>query len=243
MTTVTHRICLWSGPRNISTALMYAFAQRADTLVFDEPLYAHYLVNTPAREYHPAAEEVIATMENDGQKVVDNLILGPHPRPILFFKHMTHHLVNLDYAFMKNTINIILTRDPRDMLPSYAIQIETPQLHDTGYPQHIELLNYLQDLGQDVPILDAKKTLLNPERVLTKLCDQIGIPFTPAMLSWPAGPRPEDGIWAPHWYHAVHQSTGFQPYQPKTKPFPDKLKPLLSACQPYYEQLTQHAIQ
>ena len=154
------RICLWSGPRNVSTALMYSFAQRNDSLVFDEPLYAHYLSKTPARAYHPGAEDVIAMMENDGQKVVDDLILGDHSKPVLFLKHMTHHLNDLDWSFMDHTVNVLLTRDPFDMLPSYGAVVETPSLRDVGYKLHLELLEYLQSRGQNPPVLDSKQILL-----------------------------------------------------------------------------------
>jgi hypothetical protein len=237
------RICLWSGPRNLSTALMYSFAQRTDTTVFDEPLYAHYLSKTPARGYHPGAEDVIATMENDGQKVVDELILRPHRMPVVFFKHMTHHLTNLDWGFLDHTVNILLTRDPLDMLPSYAAWVETPTLQDVGYAQHLELLHYLQSRGQNPPVLDAKQILLNPKKVLSELCERIGIPFQDRMLNWEAGARPEDGVWAKYWYHSVHQSTGFGTYVPKSAPFPKSLEPLLAECQPYYAQLSALAIQ
>ncbi|MCP4421357.1 MAG: sulfotransferase family protein [Chloroflexi bacterium] len=237
------RICLWSGPRNISTALMYSFAQRNDCKVFDEPLYAHYLSKSEARHYHPGAEEVIATMENDGEKVVQNLILGSNDAPELFFKQMTHHLIDLDWQFMAQTVNVILTRDPLDMLPSYTKQIKQPTLHDVGYAMHLKLLNYLQSLGQLPLILDSEQTLLNPRGVLGKLCAQIGIPFDEAMLTWPAAARPEDGYWAKFWYHALHHSTGFQLYRPKDEPFPDELRPLLRQCQPLYEKLASQAIQ
>ena len=236
------RICLWSGPRNISTALMYSFAQRDDTVVYDEPLYAHYLSKTPARAYHPGAEEVIASMENDGDVVVRDLFLGDQPRPAAFFKNMTHHLANLDLSFLAETTNVLLTRDPLDMLPSYAKQIESPSMEDVGYRAHTELLSYLRSLGQDPPVLDSKQLLLNPRTVLGELCRRIGIPFQEAMLSWPAGARPEDGVWASYWYSSVHQSTGFGKYVPKTDPFPESLKPLLEECQPYYEQLSAVAI-
>jgi hypothetical protein len=236
------RICLWSGPRNISTALMYSFAQRSDTVVYDEPLYAHYLSKTPARAYHPGAEEVIATMENDGEKVVSDLILGHQSKPVAFFKHMTHHLYNLDQTFLSQTVNVLLTRDPVDMLPSFAVQIEKPSLHDVGYKFHIELLNYLQSIGQNPPVLDSKQVLLNPKKVLGELCQQIGIPFQEAMLSWEAGVRPEDGSWAQYWYKSVHQSTGFGKYSQKSEPFPELLKPLLEECLPLYEQLSRLAI-
>jgi Sulfotransferase domain len=236
------RICLWSGPRNVSTALMYSFAQRTDCQVFDEPLYAHYLSKTPAREYHPGAEEVIATMKNDGEKVVRDLILGDFDKPVVFFKHMTHHLVNLDLGFLSKTVNVLLTRDPVDMLPSYAAQVEKPTLLDVGYKQHIELLNYLQSIGQNPPVLDSRQILLDPKKVLSELCQRIDIPFEEAMLRWKAGARLEDGSWAKHWYKSVHQSTGFGKYVQKSEPFPESLKPLLQECRPYYEQLNAMAI-
>ena len=231
------RICLWSGPRNISTALMYSFAQRKDTTIVDEPLYAHYLTSTDAKDYHPGADEVIAAQENDGQKVIDEIIFGEYDTPVVFFKHMTHHLVELDMSFLKDTINIILTRDPREMLPSYAKQVEQPKITDTGYPQHLELLQFLREAGQNPPVVDSKEILMDPEKKLKELCKQIEIPFDSSMLKWDAGPRKEDGIWAKHWYHNVHRSTGFQPYQPKTEPFPEKLKSLLKECETMYSEL------
>ena len=236
------RICLWSGPRNISTGLMYWFPQGHDTVVYDEPLYAHYLSKTPARAYHPGAEEVIATMENDGEKVVRDLILGDQPKPVAFFKHMTHHLVNLDRGFLSKTVNVLLTRDPVDMLPSYAAQVERPSLRDVGYKLHTELLSQLQSIGQNPPVLDSQQILLDPQKVLGELCERIGIPFQDAMLSWKPGARPEDGSWAKYWYKSVHQSTGFGKYIQKTDPFPEALKPLLEECKPYYEQLSALAI-
>jgi hypothetical protein len=236
------RICVWSGPRNISTALMYSFAQRADTTVYDEPLYAHYLSHTNARDYHPGADDIIATMENDGEKVVTDIILGPQATPVAFFKQMTHHLVDLDQSFMKQTVNVMLTRHPRDMLPSYAEQVSKPTLRDVGYKMHLDLVEYLQSLGQDPAVLDSEATLRNPRGVLEKLCEHIGIPFDEAMLSWPAGARPEDGIWAEYWYAGVHRSSGFQPYKPKTAPFPEHLKPLFDECMPYYVALAKDAI-
>lgn len=239
---MTIRICLWSGPRNISTAMMYAFAQRDDCTVVDEPLYAHYLSKTNAHTYHPGAEEVLATMENDGQRVVDEIIFGEYPTPIVFFKHMTHHLVELDWSFMERTVNVLLTRDPRDMLPSYAKQVAQPVIGDTGYDMHLDVLNHLKKLGQEPPVLESNQVLKNPRSVLSQLCTQIGIPFTEAMLSWKAGARPEDGSWAKYWYHSLHKSTGFRPYSPKSEPFPLHLEPLLAECRPLYQELAALAI-
>ena len=221
---------------------MYSFAQRADTTVYDEPLYAHYLVNSSARDYHPGADEIIATMENDGEKVVADTILGPQPTGIAFFKQMTHHLVELDQSFMAETVNVMLTRHPRDMLPSYARQVSKPTLRDVGYKMHLDLVEYLRTLGQEPAVLDSEATLRNPRGVLRELCDRIDIPFDEAMLSWPAGARPEDGIWAEYWYDSVHRSTGFQVYEPSTKPFPEHLKALFDECMPYYVALAKEAI-
>lgn len=240
-TTNTKRICLWSGPRNISTALMYSFARRSDTIVVDEPLYAHYLNETDADEYHPGAEEVLQTMETDGKKVVD-WMLGPHEKPVVFFKQMTHHLVNIDWSFLNQTINIILTRDPKEMLPSYAKEVENPTMRDVGYAKHLELLDYLEEIGRKPIVLISEKLLKNPNGMLTKLCKAIGIPFDKSMLSWEKGPQPEDGVWAKYWYKSVHNSTGFKPYQPKKESFPNHLKPLLEECQPVYNRLCKDSL-
>lgn len=235
------RISLWSGPRNISTALMYSFAQRKDTKVYDEPLYGYYLSHSPAKAYHPGAEEVIQTMENDGRKVVE-MMLQNTEKPVLFFKNMTHHLLDLDRSFMKHLVNIILTRDPVEMLPSFAEVIDKPTMDDVGYKMHLELLEQLRGMGLPVIVIDSKTILQDPENQLARLCEAIGIPFDKNMLHWQAGPRPEDGCWAPYWYGNIHRSTGFLPYKPKSTPFPEKLKPLLNECLPYYQQLMEVAL-
>lgn len=238
MTTV--RINLWSGPRNVSTALMYSFAQRQDTTVVDEPLYGHYLRVSDA--VHPGMDEVMADMDCDGERVVRELALGPCTTPVLFMKQMAHHLVELDRAFLAQTVNVLLIRDPVQMLPSLAQNLPLPTLRDTGLAIQSELYQQLLDLGQQPPVLDSKQLLLDPLAVLHQLCRQIGIPFDGQMLQWPAGARPEDGIWAKYWYNSVHQSTGFEPYRTKAEPFPPKLLPLLAACRPHYQQLAAVAI-
>lgn len=237
---MTLRMNLWSGPRNVSTALMYSFAQRSDTVVVDEPLYGHYLRVDDA--IHPGMEEVMAAMDCDGERVVRELVLGPCAKPVLFMKQMAHHLVELDRAFLADTVNVLLIRDPVQMLPSLAQNLPLPNLRDTGLAIQTTLYQQLLDLGQDPPILDSKQLLLDPPGVLGQLCTQIGIPFDEQMLQWQAGARPEDGIWAKYWYKSVHQSTGFDPYRAKAEPFPPRLLPLLAQCRPHYERLAARAI-
>jgi hypothetical protein len=234
------RISLWSGPRNVSTALMYAFAQRADTRVVDEPLYAHYLRVSGAR--HPARDEVLASQDSDGDAVIRDVVLGPCDKPVLFLKQMAHHLVVLDRSFLDRTINVLLVRDPREMLPSLAAQLGEPTLADTGLAVQTELFADLRLRGQDPPVLDARELLLSPKRVLSTLCDRLAIAFDDAMLHWQAGARAEDGVWAPHWYEKVHRSTGFYGYTPKRTPVPARLEPVLEQCLPHYEELLRSAI-
>lgn len=237
----TTRLFLWSGPRNISTTLMYSWAQRPDTQVFDEPLYGAYLKETPAKGYHPQAGQVMASMECDARKVVE-MMLGAHQKPVVFFKNMTHHLMGLERGFMKSGFNIILTRDPEEMIPSFAKVIPNPTLTDVGYGEQAKLLRHLENERLPFAVLESKKVLLNPGGVLRQLCEKAGIRFYPEMLHWAAGPRPEDGTWAAHWYKSVHNSTGFKPYEPKTAPFPGHLLPLLKECVPFYQELESKAL-
>ena len=220
---------------------MYSFAHNENVAVIDEPLYGHYLRASGAK--HPGSAEVIAAMNCDGNAVMRELLRrqADHPGPRLFMKHMAHHLVDLDLGFLRETCNIFLIRAPRDMLPSLSIQLPEPRLTDTGLQRQWQLFSQLLEAGQEPVILDSRELLTSPRDVLRQLCEHIGLQFTPAMLSWKAGPRPEDGVWAPHWYHAVHRSTGFAPYRPKTT-FPDRLRPLLAECQPWYDRLFERAI-
>lgn len=234
------RVCLWSGPRNASTALMYAFAQRADTRVVDEPLYAHYLWVSGAD--HPGRDEILAAMDSEGERVVRQVILGPCDRPVLFLKQMAHHLTGLDWGFLERTANVLLVRDPADVLPSLARRIPEPSLVDTGLAIQTKLLRHLRSLGQPPHVLDARELLRDPEGVLRQLCERLGLAFDPSMLHWEPGPRPEEGVWAGHWYATVHRSHGFEARALPRQPLPERLAPLLEECRPHYEELAREAL-
>ena len=233
-------VCLWSGPRNVSTALMYSFAERPDTRVVDEPLYGHFLQTTGAD--HPGRDEIMAVIDCDGPRVMNELLSGsPNDRDVLFMKQMAHHLVHIDAGFLQQTRNLFLIRDPREMLPSLTIQLPDARQEDTGLKMQWQLYCDLEDRGQTPAIIDSRELLLDPPGVLAQLCDNLDIEYTGKMLTWSAGPREEDGVWAPYWYHAVHKSTGFSPYVPKTE-FPPHLEPLLAECRPWYDKLYDRAI-
>lgn len=238
--TVTTRINLWSGPRNVSTAMMYAWRQRADTTVVDEPLYAHALATTG--RIHPGRDEVLAAQDNDGRAVVDEVILGSYETPIVFFKQMAKHLVGLDRSFLGRCRNVLLVREPNDMLTSFQKQVPDTTIDDTGYVELVEILDATIAAGEQPIVLDSQHLLQDPERVLGELCRLVGVAFDPAMLSWPAGPKPEDGVWAPYWYDSVHRSTGWGPWQPKDERVLPALEPVLAEARDLYARLLPHAI-
>lgn len=237
---MTLRINVWSGPRNVSTALMYSFAQRPDTWVVDEPLYAHYLRVTGIE--HPGRDEVLAAQDADGERVVRELILAEHQRPVVFFKQMAHHLVELDRGFLLQCANVLLIRDPAEVLTSLVRQLPRPRLADLGLALQHEIVDALSAAGQEPPVLDAKELLLDPGGVLRRLCERLRIAFDPRMLSWPAGSRSEDGVWAKYWYQGLHRSTGFAPYRPKDEPPPAHVLPVLEEARPFYDALYARAL-
>ncbi len=201
---------------------MYSFAQRADVQVVDEPLYGHYLRVSGAD--HPGRDEVLAKMNCDGNAVMLDLLdcSGTNHAKQLFLKHMAHHLVDIELDFLQKTRNVFLIRDPREMLPSLTVQLPQACLADTGLEQQWRLFEDLVSSGQNPAVLDSRELLLDPAGVLRQLCRRLEIGFKDEMLRWPAGARAKDGVWAPHWYHAVHQSTGFASYTAKTG-FPSHL--------------------
>ena len=234
------RLNLWSGPRNVSTALMYSFAQRRDTTVVDEPLYAHYLRATGIP--HPGREETLARQSADGARVVQEVILGQYQQPVVFFKQMAKHLVELDEVFLTQTTNVLLIRDPRLVLHSYAQVVETPSAADVGYQRQYDIWRYLLQEGQHPIVLDGSEIRKDPEAVLRELCRRLDLPFDPAMLRWEAGPRPEDGVWAKYWYHNVHRSTGFKPYEQEEILLPPHLQEVAEELMDFYEPLHRLAI-
>ncbi len=220
---------------------MYSFRQRADTKVFDEPLYGPYLKRVAA-DTHPAGYEVLEHLPTNPDPIIDHILLADGDTPVRFYKNMAHHLLDLDRRFLSELTNLLLIRDPKEVLQTLVVQIPEPALRDTGLMEQVEILDQILAQDEEPVVLDAKELLLNPEGVLRRACDKLGLDFDPAMLTWPAGPKPEDGAWAPHWYHNVHKSTGFAPYKPKTEPFPERLRPLLDEARPLYERLYEYAI-
>lgn len=236
------RINVWSSPRNISTAFMYAFAQRSDTRVVDEPLYAHYLSKTDTEAQHPGTAEVLASQDAEGERVIEKVIFGEYPTQVVLFKQMTHHLIQLDWDFMLKTDNVMLIRDPREIIHSYSKVIPNPSIGDVGVAQQFELFHFLKKNDALRAVVDARELLLAPENVLRQLCSRLEIDFDEKMLSWTPGPRPEDGSWAKYWYAAVHRSGGFQPYQAKEFSLPPHLEQLAAQCRPLYEALYRDAL-
>lgn len=219
---------------------MYSFAQRKDTLVIDEPLYAHYLVSTNAD--HPGKDRVISSMESDGEMVVREIILCEYFKEIIFIKQMTHHLVDLDESFLEKVTNVFLIRNPKQLISSLAQVIQNVTMRDTGIARQYELFNNLRNKGINPVVIDSVEILKNPRTTLTKLCEVLGIPFDKNMLKWKAGPREEDGVWAKYWYENVHKSTGFEKQKTSSRELPENLMKLYDECLPYYEKLLQYSI-
>lgn len=239
----TVRLAMWSGPRNISTAMMRAWDNRPDTVVTDEPLYAHYLLATGVA--HPGREQVIASQENDWRKVVDWLT-GPPPEQaaIWYQKHMTQHLTGeIDLGWLAKLTNAFLIRRPEEVIASFSKQRPELEAWEVGFEQQARIFDHVCDLtGEAPPVLEASDVLKDPAGVLRAFCSRIGLPFSERMLSWPPGRRDTDGVWAPHWYDAVERSTGFAPYQPRQPLLSPAARELADACRPYYERLLQYRV-
>ena len=243
MTPDPKRIAMWSGPRNLSTALMYAFAARGDCAVWDEPFYAAYLAATGID--HPMSAEVIAAGQPNPAKVAQ-ACLSPIPagQPLFYQKHMTLHMIPaFDRGFMHGLTNVFLIRHPARVVASYSKKRESPTLADLGFVQQAELFDEVSQWQGTAPlVVDSFDIRAQPRETLTKLCAALHIGFRPAMLSWPAGPKPFDGVWAPHWYNAVHQSSGLDDPEGPMPDLPAAFQKLADAAMPHYEKLAALAI-
>jgi hypothetical protein len=247
---MTLRIAMWSGPRNISTAMMRAFENRSDTVVWDEPFYAAELYAT-GRD-HPMRDEVIAAGETDPARVVARLT-GPvrdtrKPGARVFYqKHMTHHMLEgfpRDWIGHPEIVNAFLIREPERVLASYTRTWSQVTLDEIGVPQQTELFAAVADrLGHAPPVLDSNQILADPHGALTALCTACGIDFDAAMLSWPAGRRASDCVWAPAWYAAVEKSTGFGPPDTKVVTLTPELQRIADAARPHYERLARYRLE
>ena len=232
------RIAMWSGPRNISTAMMRAWENREDCAVIDEPLYAAYLMETGLD--HPGRDEVITDGETDWERVVANL-LGPVPggKPIWYQKHMSHHLLpEMDREWVHALRNVFLIRDPGEVVASYVKSRKEVDPDDLGVLQQAELFDELAERGHPPLVIDAGDFLHDPEAYLRAVCDHLGVPFSERMLGWPPGKRDTDGVWGPHWYESVWKSTGFEAAKARvTVDLDEAQAEVVEACRPAYERL------
>jgi hypothetical protein len=237
------RIAMWSGPRNISTAMMRAWGNRPDAFVIDEPFYAYYLKATGKK--HAGADEVIATGETDWRKVVTQLTSPlPNGKRIFFQKQMTHHLLpEVDREWLGSVANCFLIRDPREVIASYIKKQGDPALQDLGFVQQAEIFDWVcARTGAPPPVIDARDVLENPKKTLGLLCDAVDVEFSESMLSWPPGLRDTDGIWAKYWYGEVARSTSFEPYRPRHDEVPKHLFEIHKRCRECYDRLYEHRL-
>jgi len=235
------KLAMWSGPRNLSTAMMYSFAQRKDFAVWDEPFYGAYLAVT-GRD-HPMREQIIAAGEIDPGRVIAELIDPVHAeKPHFYQKHMTQHMIDgIDRDWLSKVINVFLIRHPARVISSYVAKLEDPTLADIGFAQQVELFDLVSDLGQPPIVLDSADIRADPEAVMRKLCKAVGLEFDAAMLKWPKGGNPADGVWGAHWYGAVHRSTGFAGAEGPLPELMGDYAALAAAAMPYYQRLQPFA--
>ncbi len=239
------RIAMWSGPRNISTAMMRAFGARPDCAVTDEPFYAAYLVATGL--VHPMRDEVVASQPTDWRRVAAALV-GPSPdgKRVWYQKHMTHHMLpEFGREWTDRVVNVFLIRAPEAVLASYALKRDDFTLEEIGLPAQWELFDRAAArLGRAPPVIEAQDVLADPCAALAKLCTAVEIPFDPSMLSWPSGRRATDGVWAPVWYQTVEKSTGFGPPRAELAfdDLPDALRPVAEAARPIYDRLVAYRL-
>jgi hypothetical protein len=231
------RIAMWSGPRNISTAMMRSWENRADTQVVDEPFYAFYLQQTQSP--HPCFDEILATQSSNYEQVTGELCNAACNSPLQYQKHMTHHMLEgVDMGWTRALTHCFLIRDPAQVVNSYTNSRGVCCAEDIGIIRQAELYKEISQLtGQDIPIIDSNDVLQNPKGVLSKLCQRLQIPFDEAMLAWPAGKRSSDGVWASHWYHSVEKSSGFAQAISKAFVLSEAQQQVVDEVSPHFEYL------
>lgn len=234
-------IAMWSGPRNISTAMMYSFGNRADCVAWDEPFYGFALKQRGNN--HPMREEILTANECDWNGLVQTC-LATGEKPVFYQKHMTHHMLEgFDRSFVLKLNNAFLIRSPEQVLASYMQKWNEASLQNIGFVEQAEIFEMVCDhLGYAPPVIEADSVLQNPNATLTKLCAALKIPFDDAMLQWPKGPKPFDGVWAPHWYNAVWQSEGFATPKASSIALNPDLQRIADLARPHYEKLKAHAL-
>jgi hypothetical protein len=236
------RIAMWSGPRNLSTAMMYAFGARPDFAVVDEPFYAAYLTLTGLK--HPMRNEIIASQPTNPEPVIDQL-LGPiqAKKPHFYQKHMAQHMIDgVPRDWVAQVTNVFLIRHPARVAASFSAKYDNPTLADIGFVQQAELYDQLVTQGHNPVVIDSADIRRDPGTMLKRLCAAIDLPWDPAMLSWPAGGHPDDGVWAAHWYASVHASTGFADAEGPLPALAGPRADLVKAAMPAYEKLRDVAL-
>lgn len=236
------RIAMWSGPRNLSTAMMYSFAARGDCAVVDEPFYAAYLARTGLA--HPMRDEILAAQSQDPTEVARGLVgSNPAGKPHFYQKHMCQHMIaDIPRDWIGEVANVFLIRHPARVVASFGAKFERPTLSDIGFTQQAELFDHVTTLGQTPIVIDSADIRRDPATMLERLCAALGLDWTPAMLSWPAGGHADDGVWAAHWYGAVHHSTGFAAAEGDLPALNPAQQLLCDQAMPAYEKLKSCAL-
>ncbi len=234
---------MWSGPRNLSTAMMFAFGARKDCHVWDEPFYAAYLAATGLE--HPMGDEILRTGEQDADMVIAACLAAPpNGKAVFFQKHMTQHMIApFAQSWINDMTNIFLIRDPARVISSYVVKRENPTLDDIGFRQQLEIFDAVcQKTGTAPPVIDSHDIRNDPAKTLQKLCAKIGLRYDPRMLNWPKGGHPASGVWHAHWYGAVNQSTGFAGPEAALPQIPAELHDVWEGAQRYYDRIKKHAL-
>ncbi|SNT76602.1 hypothetical protein [Paracoccus seriniphilus] len=237
----TKRIAMWSGPRNLSTAMMRAFGARGDCTCVDEPFYAHYLLKTGLP--HPMRDEVIASQPADWRDVLPDLTVTKVNQPIQYQKHMVQHMLpDMDITWTHRLTNVFLIREPARVVASFSKKRGLPDPAELGFERQWQLFREMSDAGASPVVIDSADIRRDPARALTALCEAIDIPFTPRMLDWQPGPHPEDGVWGQVWYDAVNASRGFAGAEGPAPELEGDLARLAAELQPSYEAMARHRL-